>query len=294
MPSKDVRLHIYDVSTNPEMERLNKMLTAVGTGAFHGGIEVYGKEYSYGYVKEGTGIFSNAPKGCAMHHYRESVELGETQLSEADVTKLIKEMEPDWEGKDYDLLRRNCVFFSTALAERLGVKALPKWVTNLAGAGASVQDGAMQAATKAQAAAIIAAAKANEINAKYDISAQAAAKVTDMISAAKGLDEKYHIKDKAADAAHKGGEMVVRGGEMAAQGAQTAAAKARELDEKYQIKEKAGQAAVKGGEMAVNAGKTAIFKVHELAEKHDVKGKINAKMQANGCGPSCGDQCVVQ
>jgi len=310
--SKNVALHIYDVSTNPEIEKLNKYLTAVGTGAFHGGIEVYGKEYSFGYCKEGPGIFSNPPKGCTMHHFRESIELGECALSEDDVKKLVEEMKPEWPGSAYDLIRRNCVIFSAEFAKKLGVQEVPKWVTNLAGAGATIQDGAMQAATKAQAAAIMAAAKAGEMNSKYDISGQASAKIGDMMSAAQNLDEKYHLKEKAGQAAVKGAEAATKGAQMAKEGAAKAASKAQELDEQYKIKENAAVMITKGGEMAHKGAQQAIFKVGELAEKHQVKEKftdmkdkakvklheleekhhLKEKMNANGCG-ACSDSCTV-
>jgi len=298
MSKKAVALHIYDVGTNPEIEKLNKYLTAVGTGAFHGAVEVYGKEYSFGFCQQGSGIFDNKPKGCSMHHYRESIELGDTALSEAEVKKLVEEMKPEWQGNQYDLIRRNCVIFSADFAKKLGVKDVPAWVTNLAGAGATIQDGAMQAATAAQAAAIMAAAKAGEMNAKYDLSGQASAKIGDMITGAAALDEKYQLKDKAgkaADATVKGAQTAaqkakeldekyqlqqkakdgaVKAGQMAAEGAKTAAAKAQELDEQYKIKENAARFVTKGGEMAAKGTKQAIFKVGELAEKHKVKEKF--------------------
>lgn len=311
MPSP-CRLHIYDVSTNPEIAQLNQYLTAVGTGAFHGGIEVYDKEFSFGYCKEGPGVFSNKPKGCTMHHFRETIELGECTKSEEEVNTLVEEMKPEYPGPEYDLIRKNCVIFSADFAKRLGVKEVPMWVTNLAGAGATIQDGAMQAATAAQSAAIMAAAKAGEINSKYDISGQAGAKVSEMIGAAGDLDEKYHIKQKAAEAATKGGEMAVKGAHAAHGHAKAAHAKALELDEKYHIKEKGTAAAVQGATMAKDGAQKAIFKVNELAEKHKVKDKlieikdqaahkmhemdekhhIHEKMEQNGCG-ACAS-CVMQ
>lgn len=257
-----VTLHIYDVSTNPEIASLNKYLTAVGTGAFHGAVEVYGQEWSYGFTPDGTGIFHNAPKACSMHHYRESVDLDETHMSEADVLKLVKEMEPQWPGKDYDLLRRNCVFFSAEFARRLGAKEVPKWVTNLAGAGATIQDGAMQAATAAQAAAIMAAAKASEINAKYDITGQAAAKVQDMLKAAADLDEKHRIQDRAQEAAQKAGTMAVEGAHHAAVAAQRAIFKVNELAEKHHVKEKIEAFVEK-----------AHHRLAEFDEKHHIREK---------------------
>lgn len=259
-----VSLNVYDVSVNAEVEKLNKYLTAVGTGAFHGGIEVYGKEYSYGFCKEGTGIFTNPPKKCQLHHFKEAISLGETTMSEEEVAALIKALEPEWLGSDYDLLRNNCVIFSTALAKKLGANAPPAWVSNLAAAGATIQDGAMQAATAAQAAAILAAAKAGEMDSKYQITGTVQAKVSDFIVAAKAYDDEHKVVEKAAAAAQKGGE-------LAAKAATDAVAKAKELDEKHKIVEKATEAAKQGGAMAVEGAKTAVAKAQELDEKHHIR-----------------------
>merc|ERR1719282_274777 len=50
-------------------------------------------------------------------------------------------MSKKWLGEDYDLLRKNCCHFSNEFAKRLGVGPIPNWVLNLAGAGATCQDG---------------------------------------------------------------------------------------------------------------------------------------------------------
>ena len=49
-------------------------------------------------------------------------------------------MKPEWMGPTYDLLRKNCCYFSEAFAVRLGVGYLPKWVNHLAHVGAVLDD----------------------------------------------------------------------------------------------------------------------------------------------------------
>jgi hypothetical protein len=226
-----VTLHIYDVGDQKAVTNVNKLLKPIGTGAFHGAVEVYGEEWSYGYIDEGTGVFSNPPKECSMHTYRESVPMGETKLSEEEVGKLIKEMQDAWPGEDYDLLRHNCCTFSDALCVKLGVGNAPKWVTNLAGAGATLEDGFKAVHSKAQSAAIVAAAKADEIDAKYQIRSKTEAKAKDIAKFSQDMDQKYGISVGAQNALDK------------------ANAKFKELDDKHKITE-TGQAAVK------QAGKT--------------------------------------
>jgi len=149
MPT-DVVLHIYDVSEAPALQAVNKALRAVGTGAFHGAVEVYGQEWSYGGVEEGTGVFSCPPKGCTAHVYRESVPMGQTAMSHSEVNLLLAELEQEWPGRDYDLLAHNCCHFSEELCKRLQVpEAFPKWVKSLAGAGAKVSHAVVGTVDKA-------------------------------------------------------------------------------------------------------------------------------------------------
>ena len=59
--------------------------TALG-GVFHGGIEVNGKEWSYGYCENGSGVYHCIPRDNPMYAYRESVTLGATTRSPAEVS----------------------------------------------------------------------------------------------------------------------------------------------------------------------------------------------------------------
>merc|ERR1719210_1923379 len=108
-------------------------------------------------------------------------------------------MEQERLGIDYDLLRHNCIFFCKAFCIALGVGDIPSWINNLAGAGASLQEGALQAANAAQQAAILAAAKAGEIDAQYNISGTTQAKVQDLLDRAQALDDQYAIQETAKD-----------------------------------------------------------------------------------------------
>ena len=59
--------------------------TALG-GVFHGGVEVNGKEWSYGYCEKGSGVYHCVPRENPMYAYRESVTLGATTQSPAEVS----------------------------------------------------------------------------------------------------------------------------------------------------------------------------------------------------------------
>jgi len=260
-----VVLHIYDVSNDPSIGEVNKILVAMGTGAFHGGVEVYGKEWSYGYSEAGSGVFCCQPKGCTAHSYRESIPMGDTKLNPKEVSELLTKMMAEWKGTEYDLLRRNCVVFSNEFCQKLGVGSVPVWVKNLAGAGATLENGAKQA----QATAIMAAAKAGEIDEKYQISskaseaASAAATQATLLAAQASakyteLDAKYKFQETAADAA-------VKTYAQATLLAMQTCTKASELDQQYKIQE---TALLKANE--------AWAAIKDLDEKYKVKENVSA------------------
>merc|ERR1719401_1782300 len=115
-----------------------------------------------------------------------------------------------WRGEDYDLLRHNCCHFADALCVALGVGHIPFWVTNLAGAGASLEHGVQQAYTiagqgldGARNAAIIAAAKAGEFDRRYDVQGTVRAKARDVLTGAGELDARYGISAAASQFAQE-------------------------------------------------------------------------------------------
>ncbi|CAE7193629.1 unnamed protein product [Symbiodinium pilosum] len=199
--STPVTLHIYHVSTNSTVGAVNEYLEAIGTGAFHAGVEVNGVEYSYGYAPDRTGVFTCAPKGCKAHVYKDSLDMGATSKSASEIDEIIEEMKEDWPGFEYDLLRRNCCLFSKALVDKLGVGPVPTWVTNLAAAGATLHDGILKGKEIADKAAVMARAKAGEFDAKYNISGTVSAGAKEVMLAAGRFDEEYKVREKAFAAA---------------------------------------------------------------------------------------------
>merc|ERR1719201_2433772 len=82
-----VRLHIYDVSGHSAVQGANRFFRAIGTGAYHAGVEVHGQEWSFGCSDGGflgSGIFNCDPKGCGCHEYRESEDMGDTHFSKKE------------------------------------------------------------------------------------------------------------------------------------------------------------------------------------------------------------------
>lgn len=194
-------MHIYDVTGVGVVSGANQLLRPLGTGAFHAGVEVYGQEYSFGYCEEESGIFCCDPTECEEHKYRETIQMGETSMSPDEVGYLIDDLSASWLGNSYDLLRRNCCHFSDGLCVALGVGHLPGWVLNLAGASATVMDGFNLVSSRAQAAAIVAAAKAGEIDDKYNISGQVVSTAVDLHGLLQAFDAKATVSHARAQAA---------------------------------------------------------------------------------------------
>jgi len=200
-----VVLRIYDVTGAEVVCGLNSLCRAIGTGAFHCGVEVYGLEWSFGFTDEGgSGVFSCDPGECGDHAYREAVAMGRTPLQEQDVLLLLSTLAQDWQGEDYDILKQNCCHFSDALCRRLGVGPIPGWITNLAGAGAQVEAGVLHAVSGVRSAAVIAAAKAMEI--EQELALKKA--VADGASHLMELDQRYAISESASEIACNAGDMV--------------------------------------------------------------------------------------
>ena len=156
------------------------------------------EKWSYGNGVDGAGIFSGEPKQCEAHHYKESIVLGTTQMSEDAVLDLVSQMEPQWPGSDYDLRRRNWVLFTAEFAKRLGVNDVPCWVTDLAGASPTIQRGATQAATGMQAATTVAVAADGGFTTACHISGRASAGVEDLLQAVPERGDRCHLLQAAA------------------------------------------------------------------------------------------------
>lgn len=121
-----VTVHIYDLT------KLNRFLRVVGTGAFHCGVEVHWKEWSYGFTTgHNTGIFACSP-GTSGEHYCQSIVMGKTVLSSIEVMQLIHMLEAEWSGSEYDMITHNCCHFCNLFCKLLGVGPIPAWTRNLA------------------------------------------------------------------------------------------------------------------------------------------------------------------
>lgn len=138
-----VLLHVYELV---EFVRMNKILASellpVG-GALHAGVEVYGREWSYGGSSGSrkTGIVCEVPRTNQKHRYRESISLGFTRLSKAEVALVLGDLVELWLAEDYHWLNNNCLSFANDFCRKLGVGGIPAWVDRLPRGVSAVNQG---------------------------------------------------------------------------------------------------------------------------------------------------------
>jgi hypothetical protein len=153
---------------------VNSACHDLGTGAYHVGVEINGAEYAYGATNTPgrSGVFACTPKHSPGYQYRTSIDFGErplvrstwvtlskkiegsdkpstvyTQVEEyVEGEQVIKEMQREYMGTDYDILRKNCCSFARDACLRLGIEPeeVPSWFSNLAESGATTHDLALQ------------------------------------------------------------------------------------------------------------------------------------------------------
>ena len=151
-----VTLNVYDITntksdlTNATIQHLNTLTKDAfnAGGIFHGGIEVHGYEYSYGYCEEGTGVYPCQPKMNSAYVFRESIPLGVTSADATKVRAIVAVMKASWPGNEYELFSKNCNTFCEAFTKALGVPPPPAWLNSFA----SNANGAVNALSNAKEA----------------------------------------------------------------------------------------------------------------------------------------------
>lgn len=141
-PPNQVQIQVYEVAG---FGRLNEANTSTLGGAFHAGVEVYGREWSYGGGSgRGAGVICDMPRKNKQHRFRETVRMPCTRLSDGEVALILGELVDTWLPQDYHWLHRNCLAFANEFCSRLGVGPIPPWIDRFA-RGAAVADTGVKA-----------------------------------------------------------------------------------------------------------------------------------------------------
>lgn len=131
-----VLVRVYDLGQTAFTRSFFNQI-AKSYGAFHTGVQVYGREWSFGMTFDDwtTGITWCIPGQNPDHSFRETLSMGYTTLSPQEVERVIYGMKDEWRGCTYNVLSRNCHNFSDELSRRLCGCGLPPWVNALASTG---------------------------------------------------------------------------------------------------------------------------------------------------------------
>jgi len=123
-----VMLNVYDLDENwlVANEIFGNVL-GLG-GAFHVGVEIYGTEISFGC----NGISFHMPRGDKSHIFRESIAMGNTNMSREAIERLVNQLAKSWIGDSYHLLARNCCSFARELCAHLVRTPMPGWIDRFA------------------------------------------------------------------------------------------------------------------------------------------------------------------
>jgi len=127
-------LNVYDLTQSCLVGAFNQAaLVLIRGGIFHVAVEVWQREYSFGFSDWGTGVACAMPRRDTSHTYRGSVQLGLTDFSAKECHTVVARLAlaDDWQGRQYNSLAHNCTHFARELVSHLGAAPVPDWVDRL-------------------------------------------------------------------------------------------------------------------------------------------------------------------
>ena len=100
---------------------------------------MYGHEFAFGgHEFDSSGVFATKPldpplmpNGGKLLH-RETIYLGESDLTEQEVAALVQRMGQEYRGRAYHLLEKNCNHFADDFAMLVAGRRIPGWINRLA------------------------------------------------------------------------------------------------------------------------------------------------------------------
>ena len=139
-------LNVYNLLKEGSLGSLFGEIT--GMRALHSGVAVvplkklrngelvpasHGIEYAFG----SNGVWTQKPQAAPPFEnttstFRKSINMGMFSKSKLEIKNIIKELQQKWDGKDYDVLTKNCNNFSNALCQALVGKSIPNDINVLA------------------------------------------------------------------------------------------------------------------------------------------------------------------
>mmetsp|Transcript_5932 Transcript_5932/g.9103 ORF Transcript_5932/g.9103 Transcript_5932/m.9103 type:complete len:227 (-) Transcript_5932:270-950(-) len=125
-----VYLNVYDLA------KINEYSYWLSLGVFHSGVEILGREWSFGgHEYSFTGVFDVPPKKAPAAVFRESLHMGDLDMQPREIESVLDNMKSEYTGNSYNLVSRNCNHFSDDLVQRLLGKNIPGYINRLANWG---------------------------------------------------------------------------------------------------------------------------------------------------------------
>jgi len=122
-----VYVNVYDLSPS------NQYVHFLGMGAYHSGIEVYGREWSFGGSDSvsSTGVFDIDPGTAPGCQFNSKIHVGDITFSEREVMSILDNLKPKFLGRDYHIINKNCNSFTASFCHAMKLSC-PSYVNRLA------------------------------------------------------------------------------------------------------------------------------------------------------------------
>lgn len=124
----DVNVNVYDLGN------VNKYVGWLGMGAFHTGVMIGEREYTF---SNGGVIFHTPFEAGPEATFKESIYMGEVG-NMAAVNAAVANLRATFAPGSYNLVRQNCNNFSDALIRKLFNKGIPSYINRSARFGSSL------------------------------------------------------------------------------------------------------------------------------------------------------------
>lgn len=135
----EVVVHVYDLS-----EEMNDRLFRIGLGLYHSGVELVELDREYwfqGHDQRYTGVLEIDHRTAlrAIPCVRESVSLGRTACTRAEIAAAVDRLTLEYRGCTYNVVRHNCNAFCADLVRALAPeRRFPAYINRLANMGSGL------------------------------------------------------------------------------------------------------------------------------------------------------------
>jgi len=143
----EIRLNVYTPG-NTSGNQQTAMTSVPGFGIYHTGIQIFNREHTFaGGDFDGCGVQEQEPKQTPPGSewvYNQTIELGKTNLTEAEVKGVLSSIRSEFPARSYELMSKNCNHFTEVMSHRLNVHdKYPSWVNRAAKWGSSIKGGSV-------------------------------------------------------------------------------------------------------------------------------------------------------